>query len=227
MEITFAIIGTAGRGDDAKKLNKHYYDAMCVVAEELLSQFAANNYPVTHVVSGGAAWADHVAVTLFLNKKVKNLRLYLPCEWDNGSFQDNGVDDNYKNPGRTLNKYHNAFNRRIHIHSLSQIQIAKGNGAELLPCRGGFFGRNAMVAKSDLLLAMTFGDKQKVKDGGTANTVKAYLERVRKGELYDKSFHFDLNDGEVYPGCELMPESPEMKLKKAILGGKHGHILVP
>lgn len=220
MEITFAIIGTAGRESDGKRLDKNHYKAMCTVAEELLVQFAENNYPVTTLVSGGAAWADHVAVHLFLKKKAKRLRLYLPCEWDTGGFKEAPIktqtldanEKKDKDPARTLNYYHKQFFNKTLIHSLSEIQSAKNEGAELLPCRGGFFGRNAMVAKSDLLLAMTFGKENEVKDGGTCNTVKVYLERVRKGELYDKSFHFDLNSGKVFAGCTIPKLTEQEKL---------------
>jgi hypothetical protein len=155
-----------------------------------------------------------VAVHLFLKKRVKHLRLFIPCEWDNGAFMDAGTDDK-TNYGRILNKYHNAFQRKTLIHSLSEIQSARHEGAELLPCRGGFYGRNAMVAKSDCLIAMTFGNKEHVKDGGTAHTVKCYLERVRKGEIYDKSFHYDLNSGEIFQGCKLPVETEQEKIIKA------------
>lgn len=206
MEITFAIVGTAGRKDDASKLSKKHFQAMCIVATGLIEQFGENNYPITHLVSGGAAWADHVAVKLFLEKKAPHLRLFLPCEWDNGSFKDSGVDDFKINPGRTVNRLHKSFQTRTQINSLTEIQIAKSEGAELIPCRGGFYGRNAMVAKSDFLLACTFGAEHKVKEGGTAHTVGCYLNRVRKEDIFDKSFHYDLTSGQVFVGCTVPKE---------------------
>lgn len=224
MEITLSIVGSAGRGDDAKRMSKNHFEAAYIVAEGLIDQFGENNYPITHLVSGGAAFIDHVAVRLFLKKKVKHLRLFLPCQWDNGSYEDSGTDDFKTNPGRTLNKYHKAFQNRTLIHSLSEIQSAKFEGAELLPCRGGFYGRNAMVAKSDCLIAMTFGNKEEVKDGGTAHTVKCYLERVRKGEIYDKSFHYDLGRGEVFQGCVVPKETPDEALLKK---SKYGKLKLP
>jgi len=206
MEITFAIVGTAGRNEDGSRLSKYHFDAMCVVAGGLMEQFAEHNYPITHLVSGGSAWADHVAVKLFLNHKAPHLRLYLPCKWDHGAYEDNGVDDWKINPGRTMNKLHKKFSDKAFIHSLSDIQIAKGEGAELLPCKGGFYGRNAMVAKSDFLLAITFGNENEVKDGGTAHTVRTYLTRVRKECIFDKSFHYDLTSGKIFIGCTVPPE---------------------
>lgn len=232
MEITFAIVGTAGRNDDAKKLSKKHFEAMCLIATGLMEQFAENNYPITHLVSGGAAWADHVAVRLFLDKKAPHLRLYLPCQWDNGTFEDNGSDDHFKNPGRTLNRYHKAFQTNARINSLSDIQIARSEGAELLPCKGGFFGRNAMVAKSDFLLAMTYGCEHEVKDGGTAHTVRCYLDRVRKEGIFDKSFHYDLTSGTIFQGCTVPPEDSKglsqkdiKKLRQFIPGLKSSQII--
>lgn len=219
MEITFAIVGTSGRGDDARKLSKPHFEAMCAIAEGLLEQFAENNYPVTHLVSGGAAWADHVAVKLFLDKKAPHLRLFLPCEWDHGAFRDNGMngEDAWKtNPGKTANRYHKEFQNRTQINSLSQIQIAKAEGAELIIGRG-FYGRNALVAKSDFLLAMTFGNGNEVKDGGTAHTVGCYLERVRKEGIFDKSFHYDLTSGKIYIGCTVAKKSEDEKLAEQIV----------
>lgn len=216
MEITFAIVGTAGRQDDGKRLTKQHFEAMCIVASELIDQVSENNYVITHLVSGGAAWADHVAVKLFLDGKAPNLRLFLPCEWDNGSFKDNGVKDPKSNPGGTANYYHKRFQNVTHINSLTQIQLAKTLGAELIPVARGFFARNALVAKSDFILAMTFGNENEVKDGGTAHTVKCYLERVRKEGIFDKSFHYDLSSGKVFVGCTI-PKTPAEEF-----GGKYG-----
>ena len=213
MEITLAIVGTAGRKDDSKKLNSDTFKAMCLVAEGLMKQISESNYPITHLISGGAAWTDHCAVRLFLDKKVPNLRLFIPAEWDNGHFHDNGIEkDPIKNPGGTANYYHKLFQNKTFINSLSEIQVAKAYGAELLTCRGGFHGRNAMVAKSDFILACTFGDGPMLKDGGTADTVRKYLHRVRKEGIFDKSFHYCLTDGTIHEGCQV-PEEEEKSLE--------------
>lgn len=222
VEITLSIIGTAGREDDIKKLSKSSYTAMCIVAEGLIKQLAESNYSITHLVSGGSAWADHVAVRLFLDKKVPNLRLFIPCEFEDGMFIDKvslrvplpAVNDFSYTPGQSLNHYHNLFSRALSIHSLTEIQLAKIEGAEILPCRGGFYGRNAMVAKSDILLAMTFGNKNCVKDGGTADTVRRYLCRVEKEGFFNKSFHYNLNDGVIYTNIDAPPALPKKKYKK-------------
>jgi hypothetical protein len=211
VEISLAIIGTAGRKDDKQKLSKESFQAMCIVGEEILTQLKDSNYSVTHLVSGGAAWADHVAVKLFLNKKVENLRLFIPCQFENGIYVDNDTPvrtTNYQTDyAKTLNDYHSHFQRRAGINSLSEILSASFKGAEILPCKGGFYGRNAMVAKSDIILAMTYGDKEMVKEGGTADTVRRYLTRVRKEGFFSKTFHYNLSDGHIYLGIEV----PELK----------------
>lgn len=209
-EISLAIVGTAGRKDDAKRLTRKHFEAMCLVASGLLEQINESNYPITHLVSGGAAWADHVAVRLFLDKKVPNLRLFIPAEWDNGAFETKSSQsvqnrDYTSDPGSTANYYHKLFQQNTGINGLSDIQIAKAHGAELYCCRGGFHGRNAMVAKSDFILAITFGDKNMVKEGGTADTLRKYLARVRKEGIWDKSFHYDLNTKNIYEGCQVPP----------------------
>lgn len=191
---------------------------MCITATTLMKDFKEMGYEITHLVSGGAAWADHTAVNLFLNKKLPNLKIFIPCEFIGGSFADSGIQDSFKNPGGTLNYYHRSFQQKTGINSLTEIQIAKSNGAQLIPTKGGFYGRNAMVAKSDFLLAMTFGNKQivkgNIKKGGTANTVASYLNRVKKEGFFDKSYHYDLNCGEVFPGCIVLPEEKQTRYSR-------------
>lgn len=210
LEITLAIIGTAGRKDDAKKLSKKHFEAMCLVASGLLEQINESNYPITHLVSGGAAWADHVAVRLFMDKKAPGLRIFMPAEWEDGSYHDNGNKDAFENPGGTANYYHQLFQRATGINSLTEILIAKTHGAELIPVLRGFHARNTLVAKSDFLLACTFGQERMVKNGGTADTVRKYLDRVRKEGIFDKSFHYDLTTGNIYEGC-LVPCEKKMQ----------------
>ncbi len=205
-EISLAIIGTAGRKEDKNRLSKQHFEAMYIIAEKLIDYLNETNYPISHLVSGGAAFADHVAVKLFLDKKVPNLRLFLPCKWENGSFRDNSLQDSFKNPGGTANYYHKQFLNTTGIHSLSQIQIAKGEGAELIDenSKGsdlGFYARNALVAKSDFLLAMTFGNGPEVKEGGTADTVRNYISRCKKEGCFEKAFHYDLNSGKIFDKC--------------------------
>jgi len=201
MDISLGICGTAGRKSDAKILSKQHFEAMCSVTLSLMKECGERNYPISTLVSGGAAYADFVAVQLFLNKKVKLLKLFLPAPWENGTFKDNGD----KSPGSVANFYHHKFQRTTGINSLSKMQSALVEGAEFIIVEKGFYARNYLVAKeSDFLLAITFGNKQEVKaNSGSAHCVKCYLDKIRKESIFDKSFHYDLNDGIVYQGCTL------------------------
>ena len=213
MEITLGICGTAGRKEDSKKLSSKHFDAMCIVAEGLLEQINTIGYPISCLISGGAAWADFVSVKLFLDHKVPRLKLFLPSEWQDGKFYDNGSREH--NDGGTCNYYHLQFQRATGINSLSQMQIAKHEGAEFVVVNRGFFARNYLVAKhSDFLLAITFGKGAEIKAGGTSHTVGCYLDRVRKEGIFDKSFHFNLTDGTIYEGCQVPPMEDEPGKKK-------------
>ena len=227
MEISLAICGTAGRRESGKRLSRQHFEAAYAIAEELLKQINECNYPITHLVSGGAAYMDHIAVKLFLNNKVPHLRLFLPAIWENSSYYDNRISNMVKNPGEYANYYHERFQRVTGINSLSEIQIAKSRGAELIDRNKqgkslGFYARNALVAKSDFLFACTFGDGRIVKEGGTADTVRKYLERVRKEGIFDKSFHYDLNSKNIYEGC-LAPFLNENTSNKSQSAGTYSY----
>jgi hypothetical protein len=208
MDTTFAIVGTAGRKEDATRLSKNHYEAMCECARLLLKQFNESDYGVDTLVSGGAAWADHVAVKLFLNKEIPKLKLFLPCpfdmvkrQYDVAPLNQHEVIRNYTT-GENCNGKHARFTRKIGTNSLTEISLAIERGAEVIVGKG-FFARNALVAQSDIILAMTFGEKEWLKDGGTAHTMMTYLNRVKKHGFFDKSFHYDLNSGEIFCGARV------------------------
>jgi hypothetical protein len=69
-----AVIGTAGRQDDASKLSSlgpNFYESMFERVRD-----AAIDWQVTHAVSGGAAYADHLAVRGYLEGLFKSLTLF-------------------------------------------------------------------------------------------------------------------------------------------------------
>jgi hypothetical protein len=161
-----------------------------------------------------------VAVKLFLNKEVPKLKLFFPCQFlgmdgfDVTPLTDHERQKGYST-GDTINRYHAKFSRKLGINSIGEINLALQQGAVAVVPKGGFYGRNALVAQSDILLAMTFGDHEWVKDGGkvgkdgkvtlggTAHTVTTYLHRVKKYGFFDKSFHYDLNSGEIFAGARV------------------------
>ncbi len=173
-----AIIGTAGRKDDSKKLSAKSFQKMCSIAREV-----ATNIGATHLVSGGAAWADHVAVRLTLDKVIpsERLTLYLPAHFTPAGFDTTTRD------GSTSAYYHRLFTIALDHNSIIDLHQARDHGANFVINQKGFFARNAQVAENcDAILAFTFGDgpawkpvqfsgkttsfEAGLKDGGTAHT---------------------------------------------------------
>ena len=161
---TISIIGTAGRKEDGEKLSKSVYEKMYLAAKKIVHEFTD-----PQLVSGGAAWGDHLAVSLFLAKEVKKLTLHFPCEFNSrvSKFAEAG----FRSSGGTANYYHRLFSQKMagnDTATLHGIQKALLAGAEST-ISTGFLARNKLVAKSDVILAFTFGESGP-KDGGTKHT---------------------------------------------------------
>lgn len=156
-----AIIGTAGR-DKTAPMTAGLWGAM--------TRDAAGRVRAQDVlVSGGAAWADHLAVHLFLEGLCSGLELYLPAPFD-GKFCGPRSSS-----ASAANYYHERFSLVTRSNTLSQIGEAISRGAlthaqpEMAGYRG-MFARNALVAKAaDAVLAYTFGEGVAT-DSGTGNT---------------------------------------------------------
>jgi len=193
---TIGIIGTAGRRKDFYRLSEDVYILML---KEVLRIIGDRN---VHLISGGAAWSDHLAVTTFINSLANpsipkcTLSLELPCVFINGTFDRSET-------GRISNYYHKLFSFKSCRDSLSEIQkvINLGPPDVYVNYGKGFFERNAVIAnKSDKLIAFTYGDKEKLKDGGTAHTAKAYIDNGGK-----HLFHINLYDFKCYE-LDYFPE---------------------
>lgn len=166
----YAIIGTAGRDKD-KPMTAEHYRFMVVDAKRHIPKGA-------HVVSGGAAWADHIAVTLFLFGWAGAITLHLPAPFDRvvGKFVDSG----FKSAGGTANYYHRLFSAAIERDTLHQINCVLADAGtspnvtvteELASVGiGGMFARNSKVAQCENMLAYTFGIGNVPADGGTKDT---------------------------------------------------------
>jgi len=112
-------------------------------------------------------------VVLFLEHfEEAMLTLHLPCNWNEKSrkFHDNGSKDWQTNPGHTANHYHDGFSRTVGRDTLLDIETAKLLGATLDTSHRGFHARNTYVARSQYLIAFTFGTGDVPKDGGTKYT---------------------------------------------------------
>ncbi|MEJ6003802.1 UvrD-helicase domain-containing protein [Paucibacter soli] len=158
-----AIIGTAGRDKD-RPMTADLWGRMVADAKK---RVRADDT----VVSGGAAWADHLAVRLFLDGDVKDLVLHLPAPLKNGKFQ--GPD---KSAASAANWYHDLFQKATGVDARAEIAAAASKGATITEQPEAhdykaMFARNAIVAKqSNAVLAYTFGGGDEPADGGTKNT---------------------------------------------------------
>jgi len=171
MSIRVSIIGTAGR--DTIPLTKDIYNAMIVRARQIIyDEFKLAEENVM-LVSGGSAWSDHVAVTLWFkgNNTYRGLTLYLPCPFTNGQFVDNGKRGSIANPGPRLNQLHGQFSQAIGRNTLCDLTTVRALGGVLDETSNGFHARNTQVAKSELLIAFSWGtDPNMPEDGGTKDT---------------------------------------------------------
>jgi hypothetical protein len=171
-KIDVSIIGTAsGKGKYEALMTQKTWDFMCTTAENHINKLTSD-WSNVHIVSGGAAWSDHVAVHLFLKYPKSSLTLHFPCKWNSSKkqFEDNGKYHWAANPGRTANLFHFRFGRIIGTETLPQIQKAIDNGAIIVDNYVGFHDRNLSVGKSSHLIAFTASKSDQPTDGGTFHT---------------------------------------------------------
>ena len=164
--VKVSIIGTAGRKEDANKMSRALYFKMCRYAINYLDKLGLQPEEV-ELISGGAAWSDHVAVSLYLNARAKNLILHLPAKFTNSE----DAPRFYGNKSAEIaNHYHIAFSIKMKGTTMDGIRRALDQGADAKAYKD-FKIRNLEVAKCDLMIAFTWGEsKDKPKDGGTSHT---------------------------------------------------------
>jgi hypothetical protein len=195
--VNVGIIGTAGRREDAARINREFYLLMKQAVRNILRELPRE---IT-LVSGGAAVADHIAVQLFIECADYRLDLHLPAPFVDGKYQECRQQ---ADPGRTANYWHRIFASSCHVQSLSEIAIVLSSGANAT-VSSGFSARNAKVAaQADLLIALTFGQQNVVKKGGTAKTVQSFLNLGKTSAR-----HVDLNTMTTYADARVHGELNE------------------
>jgi len=154
-----------------QQLGQPLFDMMTQRVVRLVEDQLQLDWKNIALVSGGAAWSDHIAVRIFLQKQVSSLTLYLPCTLKvegNISFENRNSSDK---TGTTANYYHQQFSQATHCDSLSEIREAIQKGAIADTSAKGFHARNTLIAKAPNLVALSWG-KHAPEDGGTLNTWK-------------------------------------------------------
>ena len=162
---TLSVIGTAGRNNQDKLSIGLYYSMVEKCKDIIQNHFGLNPKNIV-LVSGGAAWADHVVVDLFLSQYVTSALLYLPCKWDSEKKQ-------YQNckTGTTANHWHKKFSAITNKNSLEEIDDAIKKGLKMNIEHHGFLARNTLVAKSEYMIAFSWSGTNEPEYGsGTADT---------------------------------------------------------
>lgn len=160
-----AVIGTAGR-DKERVMDASLWRRM---TEDLSHRIN----PADVLISGGAAWADHLAVHAYLHGWCSKLYLFLPAPFQGGHFLGG-----FPSSGNTANYYHKKFVQCAQVDGLKQIEqaIAKGAIVESEPVSAsyaGMFARNKKVAAhATAAIAYTYGIGLTPADGGTLGTWK-------------------------------------------------------
>lgn len=167
---TIGIIGVA----HGQTLNLDVWNRMCQTAEHYITSKIDSDWSHIHLVSGGAAWSDHVAVYLYMQHPEAKLTLHLPCRWDHihQQFVDNGGSHWAHNPGRLANKYHHMFTQMVGFNSLQQLETVMTQGASIVDHYKGFHARNRVVGDVQCLLAFSYAPGDKPVTGGTLYTWK-------------------------------------------------------
>lgn len=211
-----AIIGTAGR-DRVPTVQEWDY---------MLQQAIENLSPTDWVVSGGAAWADHIAVQLYLDGLVAGIILHFPAPF----FMSKYVEHSAKSAGSVANYYHKKMSKVLGYDTLAQISEVlscavtdKNVESTFQPAQagyGGMFARNALVAKSATrMLAFTYGTGDVPAKGGTKDTWDKFegekkhipissstdfTVRLNACQLHFKTLKAELGD-DLYEGMKLEP----------------------
>jgi len=175
-------------------MNNAVFEAMCRNALEwIVGQWKLSPEHV-YLVSGGSAWADHVAVTLVQRGRIahkvhdgaslmlkgdarvdddvrnwpafKGVRIHLPCRLkDRGRFEATAC-------GQTMNRLHEEMKQKLGRDTRVELFHEMFPENPMFRRWNGFHERNQHVAQSDYLLAYTWG-RDGVKPGGTADTWNA------------------------------------------------------
>ena len=172
-----AVIGTAGR-DKSKPMTRKTWDWMLDQAYSLCPTDAT-------LVSGGAAWADHIAVQLYLSGHVSSLILHLPAK-----LNDRGFIGPYRSSASAANYYHQQFSQAIGVNCIQQLidcctsENCTGSVQPPSPGFSAMFARNKLVVAdldpiTDGMLAFTFGSGS-VADGGTKHTWDMFVSDNKK-----------------------------------------------
>lgn len=157
-----AIVGTAGRKGSIDYLSKEIYlKAKQLSLESILEVGKRMNIPLHEMtlLCGGAAWMDHLNITLWKTQGVRfeELQLHLPAPLD--MDQSRFVEDPHKGrlcPGRISNYYHYGFAEKLGAAQNATLKSICDLSTQVpTSYYDGFHARNLALGRCDLLIALT------------------------------------------------------------------------
>lgn len=153
---TVAIIGSCGR--TGGRFDKTHFDRMVSEARRILTEEL--KLERWHLVSGGAAWSDHVAVALFLQGLGDSLTLHLPCKLEKSRLTDSQSD-----------RLHRAFSWTSGRDSIAELnKVAETPKATVKTWRS-YRERNDQIAKAAMIvIAFSWSNGNEPDSGGTKYT---------------------------------------------------------
>ena len=172
MVVTVAIVGPSGR-DPCNAYTHGTFRAMMDMAAKTIDGKVGLPRRDVVLVSGGSAWSDHVAVSLYLDavqsmSPFAGLRLYLPCAIDVKSNAFTPLD----RCGRILNKLHAQFGRTCGMNTVGEIVMALRTGATATVSHG-FLACDVRILESHFLLTFVAKGTQ-VRVGKTDRLFRSY-----------------------------------------------------
>jgi hypothetical protein len=137
------------------------------------------------------------------------ITLHLPCAWDSEKkkFVDNGSRDWRVNPGYSANKYHKEFSAKTGRKSLSEIHELVASSKNVIKAGTGFHERNSHIARSEVIIAFSWGKDGIPSSKGTADTWK-------KAKANSRRIHVCLEDFSVHDSklCITHPTNEEQMM---------------
>lgn len=166
--MSVAIVGFAGAHvpQSAPPLNRALFDAMIRRAEEIITERFGLEWDGVRLVSGGAAWSDHVAVHCHQRHSAEtSLIVWAPCGLTSlGRFADTRVRSR-SNPGGLANRLHESFARLTGIDSFNDLRKVHSC---VDSSQAGFHARNGAIARScDYMIAFSWATGDAPDTGGT------------------------------------------------------------
>ena len=115
-----AIVGVSGRNPiDKKRLEAKHMAWMLANSTDYIKNVLQLDPANIILVSGGSAWADHIAVQLYLTMEFAGLELYLPSVFDVKHKRYVNTHE-----GRALNTYHAECAEKTNIDCFTDLQRA-------------------------------------------------------------------------------------------------------